>query len=78
MKTLVEKLNLLKQRLKTRKVRIMIIGLGSVGGYLLDYLLSSKDSEKEIIVVGRNADKMLSDVNIVKVASLIRAQNNLP
>ena len=54
----------------------MIIGLGSVGGYLLDYLLSSKDSEKEIIVVGRNADKMLSDVNIVKVASLIRAQNN--
>ncbi len=75
MKTLVEKLNLLKQRLKTRKVRIMIIGLGSVGGYLLDYLLSSKDSEKEIIVVGRNADKMLSDVNIVKVASLIRAQN---
>lgn len=76
MKTLVEKLNLLKQRLKTRKVRIMIIGLGSVGGYLLDYLLSSKDSEKEIIVVGRNADKMLSDVNIVKVASLIRAQNN--
>lgn len=76
MKTLVEKLNLLKQRLKTRKVRIMIIGLGSVGGYLLDYLLSSKDSEKEIIVVGRNADKMFSDVNIVKVASLIRAQNN--
>ncbi|MDE7336526.1 MAG: saccharopine dehydrogenase NADP-binding domain-containing protein [Clostridia bacterium] len=76
MKTLDQKLNLLKQNLKTRKVKIMIIGLGSVGGYLLDYLLSSKDSEMEIIVVGRNAEKMLSDVNIVKVASLIRGQNN--
>lgn len=75
MKTLNEKLNILRRELQGRKVRIMIIGLGSVGGYLLDYLLSSGDEEMELCVVGRNHDKMVSDVNIVKVASLIRGQN---
>ncbi len=75
MKTTDEKLNRLRQELRDRKVRIMIIGLGSVGGYLLDYLLSSGDREMELCVVGRNPDKMLSDVNIVRVASLIRGQN---
>ena len=70
-----EKLKLLKAELKDRKARIMIIGLGSVGNYLLDYLMSTKDEEIEIIVVGRNHDKMEMDVNIVKVASLIRQQN---
>lgn len=73
--TLNEKLKLLKAELKNRKARIMIIGLGSVGNYLLDYLMSTKDEEIEIIVVGRNYDKMEMDVNIVKVASLIRQQN---
>ena len=33
----------------------MIIGLGSVGNYLLSYLLSSNDENLEIIVAGRNA-----------------------
>lgn len=75
MKTLNEKLNILRNGLQNRKVRIMIIGLGSVGGYLLDYLLSSGDQEMEICVVGRNREKMVSDVNIVRVASLIRGQN---
>lgn len=75
MKTLNERLNILRKELQGRKVRIMIIGLGSVGGYLLDYLLSSGDQEMEICVVGRNRDKMVSDVNIVRVASLIRGQN---
>ncbi len=70
-----EKLDLLRSRLKHDKVKIMIIGLGSVGCYLLDYLLSCGDENMEIAVVGRNHDKMLSDVNIVKVASLIRGQN---
>ena len=70
-----EKLKLLKTELKNRKARIMIIGLGSVGNYLLDYLMSTKDEGIEIIVVGRNHDKMEMDVNIVKVASLIRQQN---
>lgn len=75
MKTLDEKLNLLKQSIGNRKIRIMIIGLGSVGTYLLDYLLSTGDEDIEICVVGRNEEKMVSDVNIVRVASLIRRQN---
>lgn len=75
MKTLDEKLNILRQELPYRKARIMIIGLGSVGNYLLDYLMSAKDEGMEICVVGRNFEKMQSDVNIVKVASMIRGQN---
>lgn len=75
MKTLDEKLNILKSGILDRKVKIMIMGLGSVGSYLLDYLLSGRDEGIEIIVAGRNYDKMVSDVNIVRVASLIRGQN---
>lgn len=70
-----EKLNLLKNNLNTRKARIMIIGLGSVGNYLMDYLMSTADDAIEIAVVGRNSEKMESDANIVRVASLIRGQN---
>ncbi len=75
MKTLDEKLNKLKAEIPGRKVKIMIIGLGSVGLYLLDYLLSAKDSGIEICVAGRNEEKMVSDVNIVRVAALIRNEN---
>ena len=56
------------------KVRIMIIGLGSVGTYLLDYLVSQADKQLEIIVVGRNPEKMQLDVNIVRTAATIRGQ----
>lgn len=75
MKTLDEKLNRLKNELEMRKARIMIIGLGSVGNYLLDYLVSTGDETVEICVVGRNAEKMQSDVNIVRVSALIRGKN---
>lgn len=75
MNTLEVKLNALRAELAHRKVRIMIIGLGSVGNYLLDYLMSSRDEELELCVVGRNREKLESDVNIVRVASLIRSQN---
>lgn len=75
MKLLNEKISILKEELKTRKTRIMIIGLGSVGNYLLDYLMSTGDESLEICVVGRDADKMQMDVNIVRVASMIRRQN---
>ncbi len=74
MKSLNEKLSLLKEDLRNRCPKIMIIGLGSVGLYLLDYLISSNE-ETDIYVVGRNEEKMTSDVNIVKVASLIRQKN---
>ena len=70
MKTIDGKLNILRCELKERKVKIMIIGLGSVGHYLLDYLMSGGDEEMEICVVGRNEEKLESDVNIVRVAAL--------
>ena len=65
------------QRIREKKdrTRIMIIGLGSVGNYLMDYLMSSGKEDIEIVVVGRNHDKMEQDVNIVRIASLIRGQN---
>lgn len=75
MRTLNEKLNMLKSNITGRKVRIMIMGLGSVGSYLLDYLMSSQDEGIEIFVAGRSVEKMVSDVNIVRVASMIRGQN---
>lgn len=76
MKILNDKLQLLQTKIldTNEKVRIMIIGLGSVGLYLLDYLVSTADPRMEIIVVGRNYNKMLSDVNIVKTAATIRSQ----
>ena len=70
-----EKLNKLKMEFNSRKIKIMIIGLGSVGNYLLDYLMSLKDENIEIAVVGRNKEKMTSDVNIIRVSSMIRNQN---
>lgn len=57
MKTLDEKLHILKSNMESGKVKVMIIGLGSVGTYLLDYLLSGKDENLEICVVGRNEEK---------------------
>lgn len=75
MKSLEEKLNLLKKEYLNRKIKIMIMGLGSVGMYLLDYLVSAKDEGIELYVAGRNEEKMCSDVNIIRVASLIRGQN---
>lgn len=76
MKIINEKLLLLQNKILNtdEKIRIMIIGLGSVGEYLLDYLVSTADPRMEIIVVGRNYDKMLSDVNIVRTAATIRRQ----
>lgn len=76
MTTLNEKLQLLQHKIFDThdKIRIMIIGLGSVGEYLLDYLVSQADPRMEIIVVGRNRDKMESDVNIVRTAATIRRQ----
>lgn len=75
MNTLEEKLNILRKEIPGRKIKIMIMGLGSVGLYLLDYLMSMGDPDIEIYAAGRNEEKMRSDVNIVRVASLIRGQN---
>lgn len=75
MKTLNEKLNLLKKKIDGGdKITIAIFGLGSVGCYLLDYLLSLADPQLRLVVVGRNAEKMQQDVNIIRTAATIRRQ----
>lgn len=75
MKPLNEKLALLQAKIENKHpVTIMIIGLGSVGLYLLDYLVSLANDRLHIVVVGRNGDKMQQDVNIVKTAATIRGQ----
>lgn len=75
MKPLNEKLALLQAKIEEKhSVTIMIIGLGSVGLYLLDYLVSLANDRLHIVVVGRNGDKMQQDVNIVKTAATIRGQ----
>lgn len=72
MQDLNERLSRLKEC--TEKPVIMILGLGSVGTYLLDYLAGSGESF-EIVAVGRDASKMEKDVNIVRVGALIRRKN---
>ena len=75
MKSLNEKLNLLKKKIDGgEKITIAIFGLGSVGCYLLDYLVSLADPQLSLVVVGRNAEKMQQDVNIIKTAATIRRQ----
>lgn len=75
MKSLDERLQYVKNHIEENNITVMILGLGSVGTYLLDYLLSRNDDALRIVVVGRNADKMISDVNIVRVGALIRRVN---
>lgn len=75
MEKLNHKLSLLKQKVENNNpITIMIIGLGSVGCYLLDYLVSLSDPQMRIVVVGRNQEKMHMDVNIIRTASTIRRQ----
>ena len=75
MKTLDERLKIVEEHVKNDEITIMIIGLGSVGTYLLDFLVSKNDPAIKLVVVGRNKDKMQSAVNIVRVAILIRDLN---
>ena len=78
MTPLERKLDLLREACKTRKARILIVGLGSVGHYLLDYLLSDADEGVELAVAGRNPEKLASDVNILRVATSIRGRYRAP
>lgn len=75
MKSLQERLKNVEKNVIKEDITIMIIGLGSVGTYLLDFLISKNDPSIKIVVVGRNYEKMESDVNIVRVAALIREIN---
>lgn len=73
MKTLESRLSALRKN--GGQVRVMILGLGSVGNYLLNYLLSMQDERLAIYVVGRDEEKLSCDVNIARVAAQIRGQN---
>lgn len=70
------KLALLQEKLQASnpKITIMILGLGSVGCYLLDYLVSLADERMRIVVCGRNESKLIQDVNIIRTAATIRHQ----
>lgn len=77
MKILNSKLKRLEEKISNGgKIKIAILGLGSVGNYLLNFLLSSFDNI-EIFVVGRSREKMISDVNINKVAASICYNRNI-
>lgn len=75
MKTLQQRLESAERHIKSGSIKIMIIGLGSVGSYLLDYLISRNDPAVSIVAVGRDAQKMQTKVNIARVAALIRGVN---
>lgn len=75
MEELKVKLGILEEHIKENNVTVMIMGLGSVGTYLLDYLLSRNDEALRIVVVGRSMEKMESNVNIVRIGALIRGLN---
>lgn len=73
MNKLNDKLKVLKNKINNNeKIKIAIIGLGSVGNYLLNYLNKWEYENIEIHIGCRNTEKAQKDVNISKVASLIR------
>lgn len=75
MKALRDRFEIVEKHISENNIKIMIIGLGSVGTYLLDYLVSRNDEAIKVVVVGRNYAKMEQNVNIVRVAALIRGLN---
>ncbi len=75
MKTLQERFKSVEKHVNENKIKVMILGLGSVGTYLFDYLISSNDPAIHVIVAGRDEAKMQMKVNITRVAGLIRGVN---
>lgn len=75
MKTMQQRLAVVEKHVNAGNIKVMIIGLGSVGSYLLDYLISRNDPAIGVVVVGRDAAKMQTKVNITRVAGLIRGVN---
>ena len=75
MRPLTERLSKLEEHIRNDQITVMIVGLGSVGTYLLDYLVSRNDEAMKIVVVGRDYAKMEKNVNIVRISALIRELN---
>ena len=78
MKNIDEKLNILKDTMAGRKIKIMILGLGSVGGYLLDYLMSSKDYLPGASATLSRAPFLITAEDIEIHCELIRASKTCP
>lgn len=79
MKETSERLCALAERIHAeRPVRVAILGLGSVGNYLLEYLNNWEFPRVEIVVGCRNVEKAVSDVNIARVSRLIRGKAPKP
>lgn len=73
MKNLNHKLDILGKKIDNgQKIKIAILGLGSVGNYLLNYLNSYDYADIDIFIATRNMDKATKDINISKVATIIR------
>lgn len=75
MRKLDERLHIVKKHIREDKIVIMILGLGSVGTYLLDFLISRNDETMKLVVVGRNAERIENNINIVRISALIRRLN---
>lgn len=75
MKTLEQRLQTVEQHVNNGNIKLMIIGLGSVGAYLLDYIIGRNDSDISVVVVGRDEEKMRKKVNIARISALIRGVN---
>lgn len=75
MKTLEQRLQVVEEHVNNHSIKVMIIGLGSVGAYLLDYLISKNDPAFSIVVVGRDETKIQTKINIIRIAGLIREVN---
>jgi hypothetical protein len=74
-KTLANKIEALAGRVAAAEtIHVAIFGLGSVGHYLLEYLVALRDPRIKLYVVGRDRGKLLRDVNLSKVAGLIRGR----
>ena len=70
-----EKIKILSKKIESgKKIKVAILGLGSVGNYLLTYLLEMADKNMEIVVVGRDEERLKKDLNIAKVAASIRGK----
>jgi len=71
------KLKNLRDSLGLRATRVAIVGLGSVGSYLLNYLLSSPFPLR-LFLLGRNRERMQADYNITRVAADLRGHPPVP
>ncbi|MDR2491724.1 MAG: hypothetical protein LBD20_10025 [Spirochaetaceae bacterium] len=77
MKTLETRLAAIEQKIRGGEpITVMIMGLGSVGTYLLDYLISADMGVPlAVAAAGRKRESLEMDVNIVRISALIRGQN---